>query len=78
MRVNLISERGKLELTQSQFAEKTGLTERQYRSIEKGASNGSITFWEKAKALTGQTIDYLLEQVQKKPATTGESKEKDL
>ena len=63
IRKNLISARKSAEYTQVELAKKLGITDRQYRSLETGTSNGSIKVWEKLKSvLHVESIDFLLEQ----------------
>ena len=63
MRINLIKLRQNKNLTQVELAKKLEISERQYRSLEAGTSDGSIKIWYKLKSiLNAETIDYLLEQ----------------
>jgi len=63
MRTNLIKSRQNKDLTQVELAKKLNISERQYRSLEAGTSDGSIKIWRKLKdILNAETIDYLLEQ----------------
>ena len=62
MRINLINERKKNQLTQSETAEFAGISTRQYQALEAGTSEGSIKVWKKLSDLFKQTIDYLLAQ----------------
>lgn len=62
-RKNLICLRQERDMTRSEIAEKLGITERQYRRLEAGTSDGSVKVWNRLKALLGaESIDYLLEQ----------------
>lgn len=62
MRENLIRARKKARLTQKEISQKTGITARQYTRLEAGTSDGSIRVWQRLKEITGESIDYLLEQ----------------
>lgn len=62
MRTNLINERKKKKLTQTEIAKILGITDRQYARLEAGTSNGSIKVWQSLKDLFQKSIDYLLEQ----------------
>ena len=62
MRTNLINERKKKKLTQTEIAKILGITDRQYARLEAGTSNGSIKVWQSLKELFQKSIDYLLEQ----------------
>ena len=63
MRINLIKLRQNKNLTQVELAKKLEVSERQYRSLEAGTSDGSIKIWRKLKdILNAETIDCLLEQ----------------
>ena len=63
MRINLIKLRQNKNLTQVELAKKLEVSERQYRSLETGTSDGSIKIWRKLKdILNAETIDCLLEQ----------------
>lgn len=62
LRINLINERKKKQLTQAETAEFAGISTRQYQSLEAGTSEGSIKVWKKLSDLFKQTIDYLLAQ----------------
>lgn len=68
-RQNLISARIEKELTQVEIAKLLGVSERHYKSLEAGTSDGSVKVWEKLKEITGKSIDFLLEQeaIAKKP-----------
>lgn len=63
MRENLINARKRQGYTQSELANKLGITERQYQRLEAGTSDGSIQVWQNLKIiLRTKSIDYLLEQ----------------
>lgn len=62
MRENLIRARKKARLTQKEISQKTGITARQYTRLEAGTSDGSVRVWQRLKEITGESIDYLLEQ----------------
>lgn len=62
MRANLIKARKEKRLTQKQISQALEISERQYRKLEAGASNGSIELWCKLKKLLNISIDCLLEQ----------------
>ena len=62
MRINLIKARKEKCLTQKQTAQILEISERQYRKLEAGTSNGSIDIWRKLKDLFEKPIDCLLEQ----------------
>lgn len=62
LKINLIKKRQEKGFTQTQVAEKIGVTERHYQALEAGTSNGSIELWLKLKDLLGETLDFLLEQ----------------
>ena len=62
MRINLIKARKEKCLTQKQTAQILEISERQYRKLEAGTSNGSIDTWFNLKDLFSQPIDCLLEQ----------------
>jgi len=62
MRINLIKARKEKCLTQKQTAQILEISERQYRKLEAGTSNGSIDTWFKLKDLFNKPIDCLLEQ----------------
>lgn len=62
LRINLINERKKMQLTQAETANLVGIAVRQYKNLEAGASEGSIKVWKKLSDLFKQTIDYLLAQ----------------
>lgn len=62
LRINLINERKKKQLTQTETAEFAGISTRQYQALEAGTSEGSIKVWKKLSDLFKQTIDYLLAQ----------------
>lgn len=62
-RNNLIRLRQERDMTRTETAEKLGITERQYRRLEAGTSDGSIKVWKQLKTLLGaKSIDTLLEQ----------------
>ena len=62
MRINLINERKKKQLTQSETAKFAGISTRQYQALEAGTSDGSIKVWKKLSDLFNKSIDYLLAQ----------------
>ena len=62
LRINIINERKKKQLTQTETAEFAGISTRQYQALEAGTSEGSIKVWKKLSDLFKQTIDYLLAQ----------------
>ena len=63
MRKNLINTRKNKGYTQVELANKLGITDRQYRSLEAGTSNGSIKVWWKLKGILNViSMDFLLEQ----------------
>jgi len=64
-RDNLKEARQEKGFTQANIAEILGISERQYRSLEAGTSNGTIPLWEQLKSILGGSIDYLLEREQK-------------
>lgn len=61
-RKNLEKARNQEKLTQAETATHLGITDRQYRRLEAGTSDGSIKVWYKLKTLLDKPIDYLLEQ----------------
>ena len=61
-RTNLIKERKNKGLTQTATAQQIGLATRQYKNLEAGTSDGSLSVWRKLKDLFHKPIDYLLEQ----------------
>lgn len=61
MRKNLIAKREQEKLTQAETAKATGITTRQYQSLEAGTSDGSVKVWQKLKDLFNTSIDTLLE-----------------
>lgn len=61
-RHNLINLRIEKRLTQAEIASKLKISERQYCRLEAGTSNGSVEIWQKLKEITGESIDFLLEQ----------------
>lgn len=62
MRKNLINTREKKHLTQAEMAKQLNVSVRQYQNLEAGTSDGSIRVWQRLKEITGESIDYLLEQ----------------
>lgn len=62
MRLNLVNERRKKQLTQAETAKVISVTTRQYINLEAGTSDGSIKVWQKLKNLFNKPIDFLLEQ----------------
>lgn len=62
MRKNLIITRKNNNLTQIDIAKKVGISERQYRSLEAGTSDGSIKIWQKLKLILNKPIDFLIEK----------------
>lgn len=62
IRYNLIDERKNKGLTQVQTAVYLNITERHYRMIEAGTSDGSVKLWKQLAKYFNTTIDYLLEQ----------------
>ena len=58
--------RKQAKLTQKETSDVLGVTERQYRALENGTSDGSIKLWEKLRELFGISIDSLLERTEKK------------
>ncbi len=62
MRINLIKARKNKCLTQKRVSQILEISERQYRKLEAGTSNGSVELWYKLKDLFNQPIDCLLEQ----------------
>ena len=46
-------------LSQKQIADKVGITDRMYRYLESGTSQGSLTVWNKLSEILGQPIDVL-------------------
>ena len=65
MRKNLIAKREQEKLTQAETAKATGITTRQYQSLEAGTSDGSVKVWQKLKDLFKISIDTLLEDTTK-------------
>ena len=59
---NLINLRKQAERTQKQMASFLGITERQYRRLEAGTSDGSVKIWQQLSRFFNTTIDYLLKQ----------------
>lgn len=59
---NLITARKEQQLTQVELAKMLDVTERHYKSLESGDSDGSVKVWKKLKTITGKSIDYLLQQ----------------
>jgi transcriptional regulator with XRE-family HTH domain len=53
-------ERKAISKTQQEMARIFNLTDRQYRDLEKGTSQGSIGFWYRAKEYYQKSIGYLL------------------
>lgn len=70
MRTNLINERKKNKLTQTEVSKIVSVTTRQYSRLEAGTSDGSIKVWQKLSNLFNQPIDYLLKQEDKPPYLT--------
>ncbi len=62
MRKKLINTREKKHLTQAEMAKQLNVSVRQYQNLEAGTSDGSIRVWQRLKEITGESIDYLLEQ----------------
>lgn len=62
LKKNLIKKRQEKGFTQTQLAEKIGVSERHYQALEAGTSNGSVDIWLKLRNLLGETVDFLLEQ----------------
>lgn len=62
MRKNLINTREKKHLTQAEMAKQLNVSVRQYQNLEAGTSDGSVRVWQRLKEITGESIDYLLEQ----------------
>ena len=48
--------------TQVEVAIKLGITDRHYKSLEAGESDGSMKIWQQLAKLFNCTIDYLLKQ----------------
>lgn len=49
-------------LTQKEVANHLGITERHYRDIEAGTSDGSVKLWKRLSKLLNVSLDILLEQ----------------
>lgn len=64
VRTNLINERKRKQLIQTEVAKILGITTRQYQALEAGTSKGSVPVWERLKDLFHKPIDYLLEQAE--------------
>ena len=64
MRDNLINQRKDHHYTQGALAEILGITDRQYRRLEAGTSNGSMKIWQQLAKMFDTTIDHLLEQAE--------------
>lgn len=60
MRLNIEAERGRLRMTKTELCNRLGVTLKTYNGYIQGKSMPSATL-EKMKALTGTSIDYLLE-----------------
>ena len=62
MRANLKKMRIKNGYTQTEIANKLGVTTRQYQYMEAGTSNGSVTVWKQLRDILGaESIDQLYE-----------------
>ena len=61
MRTNLINERKKNKLTQTEVSKIVSITTRKYRRLEAGTSDGNIKVWQRLSNLFNQPINYLLE-----------------
>jgi len=68
VRKNLINARKKAKQTQKNLATILNITERQYRSIENGKSDGSMKIWKKLRILLNATIDDLEQTEETKQA----------
>lgn len=62
MRKNLIGARKKRDFTQVQIAKELGISDRHYKALEAGTSEGSMKVWKQLKKILNCSIDYLLEQ----------------
>ena len=63
LRQHLATARKEKGYTQKEIAAKLGVSERHYRMIEAGTSNGTIPLWQLlVKLLDAPNIDFLLEQ----------------
>lgn len=60
MRTNLINARKEAGFTQVEVANKIGVTDRTYQSIESGATNSRLNTWTKLSALFGKPVDELI------------------
>ena len=62
-RTNLINLRREKGYTQIELANKVGITDKHYQSLEAGTSDGSVKVWQRLKKLlNAKSIDFLLEQ----------------
>lgn len=61
-RQNLISTRKNKGYTQKEIAKQVKVTERHYRTLEAGTSNGSMKVWHRLSELFDKPIDFLLER----------------
>jgi DNA-binding XRE family transcriptional regulator len=68
MRLNLIQQRKQHQYTQSDMANYLHFSERHYRALEAGTSDGSVKIWQQLAQKFNTTIDCLLEQAT--PQTT--------
>jgi transcriptional regulator with XRE-family HTH domain len=63
LRANLSRLRKSKALTQAAIAQQVGLKLRQYKNLEAGTSNGSVSVWEDLRnILDAPSIDHLLAQ----------------
>lgn len=58
-RKNLEVARKSKLLSQKQLADKAGISDRMYRYLESGTSQGSLAVWSKLSEILGQPIDVL-------------------
>lgn len=62
-RTNLINLRKEKGYTQIELANKAGITDKHYQSLEAGTSDGSVKVWQHLKELLeAESIDFLLKQ----------------
>ena len=73
MRENLINARKKEKLTQTEVAHKLGVSDRHYRTLEAGTSDGSVRVWQELSRLFGKTINHLLTNAKEPDGNPAES-----
>lgn len=65
-RKNLEVARKSKLLSQKQLADKAGISDRMYRYLESGTSQGSLVVWSKISEILGQPIDVLTKNEEEK------------